>query len=54
MNAKKLAEIFTDPNSVKKMRDLAFTNPGTAKSRAAISALMGTEQVPKKTDSGDQ
>lgn len=40
---KKLAQIFTDKESVKLMRDLAISKPGSAKGNAAISALIGTQ-----------
>jgi hypothetical protein len=41
MTAKKFAEIFTDPNSVRLMRQLIMTNPDTAKARSLVGSLFG-------------
>jgi hypothetical protein len=41
MSAKKMAKLFTDPESVKKMRQMAVTNPGSAKARALAASILG-------------
>jgi hypothetical protein len=36
-----MAKLFTDPESVKKMRQMAVTNPGSAKARALAASILG-------------
>lgn len=43
LTSERLARIFTDPESVKLMRQLAMTNPESAKARALVGALITGE-----------
>lgn len=41
---KKLAEVFTDPNSVQKLRELAYVQPNSAKARVLIGGILGAQE----------
>lgn len=46
-NSKELAQIFTDPKSVDRMRRLAMLNPGTERAQA-IAAVIAASNVPQR------
>jgi hypothetical protein len=45
MTGQDLAKVFTDKDSVKKLRELAFTKPGSAKARSVISSLISADKA---------
>lgn len=46
-NTRELADIFTDPQSVERMRRLAMLNPGTERAQA-IAAVIAASNVPQR------
>jgi hypothetical protein len=50
MSAKKLAKLFTDPESVKKLRQMAVTNPKSAQARALAASALGAN--PEELEAG--
>lgn len=51
-NANKLADMLTNPNSIKQLQDLARTKPNTAKERLLVNSLIGgyVAQKPEITE----
>ena len=51
-NANKLADMLTNPDSIKQLQDLARTKPNTAKERLLVNSLMGgyVAQKPEITE----
>jgi hypothetical protein len=51
-NANKLADMLTNPDSIKQLQDLARTKPNTAKERLVINSLVGgyVAQKPEMTE----
>jgi hypothetical protein len=43
ISARNMAKLFSDPDSVKKMKELAITKPDSAKARAVVSAIFGAQ-----------
>ena len=51
-NANKLADMLTNPDSIKQLQDLARTKPNTAKERALVNSIVGgyVAQKPEMTE----